>query len=527
MPFRGIKINIAFNIAIILLMAMLLINIVVVITVRKNLTIDDVDRKFRLLAALERHLPRDAGDGAGADLSKLKLVFEDHLNAMDGARGVVRPVKGKAIHLGPANRFPIRELESITRIAMMSGEKKARINGSPWNIFLGSPDEILVAAPYFNGGRVVAGIGVAQRAGGVHGALRQSQKVVLWYIIINIFVFSFLVLYRISRLFLDPVKRLSRRAEVYKVEDGVFFPVQKDANEIKSLSNALNSMLERISEDKKTLRKTVRSLKKANLELESAQKEVIRAEKLASVGRLSAGIAHEIGNPIGIVLGYLELLKQNGLAGMEKDEYIARSVEEINRINKIIRQLLDFSRPSTDCMINVSVHEILHGVVDVVRVQPFMSKIHLTLDLTTENDRVCADPDQLKQIFLNLVINSADAIQSRQDGAEGELAIKSEIGPGPAMDGEAPSERGEPSRGMLKITFIDNGVGLPGEHLENIFDPFFSTKEPGKGTGLGLAVSYTIIDRIGGAIEADNVEGQGAVFTVRLPLARENDRGAG
>ncbi|MCP4693226.1 MAG: hypothetical protein GY859_34615 [Desulfobacterales bacterium] len=522
MPFRGIKINIAVNIAIILLVAMLLTNIVVVITVHKNLTREEVYRGFRLITMLENHLPHGKENATAANLIHLTMGFEEHLRAMGASCGAIALENGKTLPLGQENCASFQKLGHLTQSAMTTGQRRARIKGSVWSVFLGKSREMLIAAPLRKHGRIVAAGGIARRIEYVHDALRQSQKVVLGYIVINILVFTFLGLYRISRFYVDPVKRLARRAEVYKEEDGVYFPIQKEGNEIKSLTKALNSMVERISEDKKALRKTVRSLERANQELASAQKEIIRAEKLASVGRLSSGIAHEIGNPIGIVLGYLELLKQDDLTDDEKSEYLGRSEDEINRISKIIRQLLDFSRPSTDGMTTVSVHEIISGVVEVIRVQPFMSRINLNLDLKAEKDHVHADPDQLKQIFLNLAINAADAIKAREEGLEGELTIQSENEPGPRVHENGPSEADGESSGILKIMCIDNGVGVPEENLENIFDPFFTTKEPGKGTGLGLAVSYTIIEGIGGAIEADSEKGRGATITLRLPLTSKN-----
>jgi len=151
-------------------------------------------------------------------------------------------------------------------------------------------------------------------------------------------------------------------------------------------------MLKRISADKKKLRSTVLSLERANLELKKAQRDIIRAEKLASVGRLSAGIAHEIGNPIGIVIGYLELLRQPDSTEDERDEYIQRTEEEIERINSIIRQLLEVSRPSNSGRTAVSLHNLINDTADVLHVQPLMSNIELALDLAAPDDTVLADP---------------------------------------------------------------------------------------------------------------------------------------
>jgi signal transduction histidine kinase len=270
-------------------------------------------------------------------------------------------------------------------------------------------------------------------------------------------------------------------------------------------------MLRRISDDKETLRSAVMSLEKANLELKKAQEEIIRAEKLASVGRLSAGIAHEIGNPIGIVMGYLELLKQTDISEAEKNEYLLRTENEIERINTIIRQLLEISRPSSTDLRTVSVHELIDDIAGVLKVQPLMSNIDLKRQLSSENDTVLADPSQLRQVFLNLIINSADAISSKDRDEEGLLIIATELETAPET--ESP---GNPA--MLKISFIDNGPGIPEEDIGNIFDPFFTTKEPGKGTGLGLSVSFMIVEGLGGKMSVNSELGEGTTMIINLPL---------
>ena len=270
-------------------------------------------------------------------------------------------------------------------------------------------------------------------------------------------------------------------------------------------------MLRRISDDRETLRSTVMSLEKANLELKKAQEEIIRAEKLASVGRLSAGIAHEIGNPIGIVMGYLELLKQTDISESEKDEYIQRTENEIERINTIIRQLLEISRPSSTDLRSVAVHALIDDIADVLKVQPLMSNIDLERHLGSENDTVLADPSQLRQVFLNLIINAADAISTMDRDVDGQLKITTELETVPETQSQ-----GQPS--MLKIRFIDNGPGIREEDIGNIFDPFFTTKEPGKGTGLGLSVSFMIVEGLGGKMDVNSEIGKGTTMIINLPL---------
>jgi signal transduction histidine kinase len=232
------------------------------------------------------------------------------------------------------------------------------------------------------------------------------------------------------------------------------------------------------------------------------------------VGRLSAGIAHEIGNPIGIVMGYLELLKQADITEDEKDEYIQRTQDEIERINNIIRQLLEISRPSNMGHKAVAVHDIVQDTADVLHVQPLMSNIELSLDLSAESDTVLADPDQLRQVFLNLIINAADAISGDETANGGKVKISTRYEKDSDSNGHGASNN-------LKILFADNGPGISEENLSNIFDPFFTTKDPGKGTGLGLSVSFMIVESLGGKMTGTSELGKGTTLAISLPICED------
>jgi signal transduction histidine kinase len=316
-------------------------------------------------------------------------------------------------------------------------------------------------------------------------------------------------------MYLQPLARLAQRAEDYKEDDEILFAVRKEDNELQRLSSSLNGLMRRLSADKTKLRDTVASLETANAELKRAQTEIVRAEKLASVGRLSAGIAHEIGNPIGIVTGYLELLKHQEISEEERVEFLDRAQQEIERISTIIRQLLEISRPPSGSCQSFSVHSLIEDMVDGLNLQPFMANIRLQPDLQAQDDIAQLDSNQLRQVFLNLIINAADAVSAKGPESLGELVIATEI----ARVGEPVSGN---ARNWLYIHFKDNGTGIPAEHLDSIFDPFFTTKVPGKGTGLGLAVSFMIMESVGGSLRAESALGQGTVMTVSLPVVPES-----
>jgi len=270
-------------------------------------------------------------------------------------------------------------------------------------------------------------------------------------------------------------------------------------------------MLENIDADKKKLKSTVQSLEKANAELKKAHKEMLRAEKMASVGRLSSGIAHEIGNPIGIVLGYLDLLSQENLTDEERLDYIERAQSEIERVNDIIRELLDFARPAKDEKKEVAVHLILEEIVGMLRQQPMMKKIALSSNLTAGRDVVQADPQRLRQVFLNLLINAADAIKLEPTAKDGYIRIDSRN----TADKDGNGQR-------LRIEVEDNGPGIPSDQLNYIFDPFYTTKEPGKGTGLGLSVCFMIMEETGGTLRAEAASEKGTRFVLSFPCSERN-----
>jgi signal transduction histidine kinase len=264
-------------------------------------------------------------------------------------------------------------------------------------------------------------------------------------------------------------------------------------------------MLNRLEENKKELRAHILSLEAANREIKKAQDETIKSEKLVSVGRLATGVAHEIGNPIGIILGYLELIKRQDLSPEEEQDFLGRIESEITRINHIIRQLLDFSRPAKDRKKETHTHEIIRGTVSMMEPQPMMAEIQVNLSLDAPRDVVFADPNQLQQVFLNIILNAADAMgEQRLSGmntSAGVLRIETQN-----------------EDDSIAVHFTDSGPGIAEKALAHIFDPFYTTKDPGKGTGLGLSVSYRIIEDLGGTIRAMSEPEKGATFVIRIPL---------
>jgi two-component system NtrC family sensor kinase len=489
--FRGLKTKIAFNIAILFFVAMLLINIVTLMTAQRDIVRKEAARGQFILSTLEADLLKSLRLASDPSPSISRAEVNRLLTEAGVSDAQILGKNNERVYFGSSPKALQDELMKQCRKVMRSKKHEANFFGTTWGVFWKQPSDLVLSSPLLQNDRAIAAVSIVLPLKGIYHSLRQSQKMLFIYLFINTAILTFIGIYRLSKVYFQPLARLARRAEDYRENDEMLFSVRKEDNELHRLSGALNSMLRRISADKEKLRATVNSLEAANLKLKKAQKEIIRAEKLASVGRLSAGIAHEIGNPIGIVMGYLELLKQKDIPDAEKKEYIHRTEEEIERINTIIRQLLEISRPSTAGLKVVSTHDLIDDIAQVLK--------------------VLADANQLRQVFLNLIINAADAISSGGKSVNGKLTIRSSL-----IDAKA--DRPEDARSFLKIMFIDNGPGISEENISNIFDPFFTTKEPGKGTGLGLSVSYMIVEGFGGEMSVDSKIGEGTTMTLRLPV---------
>jgi signal transduction histidine kinase len=222
-------------------------------------------------------------------------------------------------------------------------------------------------------------------------------------------------------------------------------------------------------------------------------------------------VAHEIGNPIGVVLGYLDLLKSNDLTESEMGDSLSRIESEITRINEIIRRLLDFSRPASGEPRSTSVHELLRETLQMVKPHAMMAHVEVVEAFDAPMDLIWADPNQIKQVFLNVIMNAADAMSETHGSESHEVRNTLTV------------STSNPN-GFIELRFADTGPGIPPEELDRVFDPFYTTKDPGRGTGLGLSVSYKIIDEAGGTILVESEIGKGTNFFVRIPLLNSEDQ---
>lgn len=513
LPLHSLRTGILAQLTFLIVAAMLLINLVSVKFSERDLLRARIETARPMIFAIEQALIRSlAGKGGRpADLdsdSRLRKEMRQLLlsGGFSGAFAMNRQ----------GERFLTMDLTGkgegdallLARKAMEGGTWITDLRGMVWGVIWISPGEMNVSAPLSFGEALSGGITIRASLTPIYETLRETEKLVLLYIFLDTLILVIVGLILLNRIVVNPIHRLLKMTAEYKGGDMIPALSDTSRNEIGELTRSLNVMLKRLNENKEELKAHIASLEEANRELQQAQNEILKSEKLASVGRLAAGVAHEIGNPIGITLGYLDLLRREDVTGDERRDFLSRMESELTRVNRIIRDLLDFSRPSQGSPEKTRGHETLMNTLEVLRPQPMMGEIRIDLSLQAEEDTLLADPDQLQQVFLNIIMNAADALaESRSRGGSGE---------------ERRLTIGTRNMGRsIEFRFEDTGPGIPQDEIGRVFDPFYTTKEPGKGTGLGLAVCYRIVERLGGKIEIGSVLGKGTAICVTLPLHHE------
>jgi signal transduction histidine kinase len=244
----------------------------------------------------------------------------------------------------------------------------------------------------------------------------------------------------------------------------------------------------------------MQALAEKNAQLQQAQREIIQTEKLASVGRLAAGIAHEVGNPLGIILGYIHLLRSPDATDAERADYLNRMEHETERMKNTIGDLLDFAQPSSQEITELQLNDIVHDTCAMIACHSEFKNIRIMQNPAGELPAIRGNDRLLRQLLLNLALNACDAMA----GSGGTLTISTTL------------DSGHNGSSMCLVV-ADTGHGIAPEHLEKIFDPFFTTRA--KGTGLGLANVHRIVELMEGSIAVASRPGQGTTFTIHFPVA--------
>ena len=320
---------------------------------------------------------------------------------------------------------------------------------------------------------------------------------------------GFVILVGGIRMVGKPLNQLIEK--VRRVGEGDFTgPVTiQSADELGRLGNALNDMCAQLT-------KQHQELEAATLERIETVEQLRHAERLTTVGRMAAGLAHEIGTPLNVVTGRAELLASGKLDPQTARVSALAIQSEAQRITRIVRELLDFARQNTPQRSLQNLNELIITTRDLMETVAAKHHTHLHLALPEEELSANIDAGQIQQVLTNLIIN---AIQSA--GNDGNVTIglndsqRKSAGNDPGND---PGNDLGTDRIYRKIIITDDGEGISAQHREHIFEPFFTTKDVGEGTGLGLSISHGIIQEHGGWIEVESSEGQGSEFSIYLPV---------
>jgi two-component system, NtrC family, sensor kinase len=411
------------------------------------------------------------------------------------------------------------------------------------NILSSEYKKLTVYSPLYFQGKIVGGVQMELPIGDVMDNLLRSQRMVLVSIILDALVLIVFGSFLLSRVLVKPLKDLVQLTQ--KISEGDF--TQKievsSRNEIGQLISSFNRMSDQLRENQENLENHLQSLELKNKQLKQTQEELIRTEKLASIGRFAAGVAHEVGNPLGAILGYTSILEKEGVDREESRDYLKRIEKEIERINRIVRELLDYARPSKFEIRKIDVNKVVENTLSLLSYQKNFKNIETQLELQLDLPAVMGDDSQLSQVFINIVLNAIDAMPTG-----GRLGIRTEeflidnahAEPPPWLG--PPRRRGDPQESayfhlrrtnplsvmltkfshgdrVVKVRISDTGVGIKKEDLDRIFDPFFTTKSPDKGTGLGLSISLRIVESMGGEMRVDSEVGKGSAFELYFPKA--------
>ncbi len=351
-----------------------------------------------------------------------------------------------------------------------------------------------------------------------------AKKFLIFYALLDSMIIISLGVFFLSRSIITPINKLEEAAK--RLAGGMLGErAQVDVdNEVGSLASSFNIMAARLESE-------IKSLERVNKELISTQDELLRSSTLAAVGRLAAGIAHEIGNPLGAVRGYLDILSSGRVDGTEEKEMLERASKEVSRIDFIVREFLEISRPSKRTAELVDVNGLLEETVSDVAAHKDLSGGETRLLLDKDLPKVLIDERKLRQVFINILINAAHSMEGRSEARTITVETNAERralerGRGKRRkDDPQPDSPAEalPAKEYVVVSFTDAGCGISEEDARKIFDPFFTTKDVGRGSGLGLFVSQGIIRTYGGEIKLKTKAGVGSTFSVALPSGEKRD----
>jgi len=325
----------------------------------------------------------------------------------------------------------------------------------------------------------------------ISGILSMATKLLVFALIAFFFV-GIVINWRLAVSISTPIRRLEKVTKKIAGSDFSETIEVTGSDEIASLQISFNQMEENLKDAMSALEQTI-------AQLQEKQARLVEAEKLASIGKLAAGIAHEINNPLTSILTFSSLLLEQCPASDPRHTKLKMVVKETTRVRNIVRQVLSFAKEAPLRTEKINLNQPVTEIVESLIAQDVFQGIELDLDLADGLQDIFIDPVQIGQVVLNILLNATHAIVP-----PGKIRVSTRA-----------------AGNYLELIISDTGKGIPEENLQKIFDPFFTTKDKSRGTGLGLAVSYGIIKKHGGEIEVRSKLNEGSTFIVRLPIIKQ------
>jgi signal transduction histidine kinase len=335
---------------------------------------------------------------------------------------------------------------------------------------------------------------IAKQGGQPQALLARIQTFLPYQLGLNIILvgaLTYLVLHILVGRPLDRTESLLEQLEHLNLD----LPSSQDGGPLMTrLQASLQRTAQSLRQAQRLTAQQLEALSQSNAQLRQTQAELLASEQLATVGRLAAGVAHEVGNPLSGILGYLSLARSGSITP-ELVDFLGRIETEVQRINSIVRSLLELGRPSRALLGPVTLAPLVDASVRLVQGGPDFAAIEVTQEVAPEL-AVMTEPGPLSQVLINLLLNAAQAM-----GGKGTILVQATAN----------------SAGRVELVVMDEGPGVPPEIAPRLFEPFFTTKAPGKGTGLGLAVSRQLAINLGAQLGVRNRPQGGAAFFVALP----------
>ena len=409
-------------------------------------------------------------------------------------------------------RKPLEQVPGSERARIFSAPDGRRLLGS-MEVIRNEPSCYTAACHQHTKAQSVLGVlDIVYSLDEIDRTMQKSVITIAGFSLGFVIIASLSVSFFVRRLVYVPLRDLetgAKRLSSGNLEQPI--PVRSE-DEFGELAASFNAMTAALRNSQQELREWGRTLEqkveKRTRELRIAEAEAARGEKLASVGLLAAGIAHELNNPLTGILTFSHLIRKKMPDGSPEAEDLDLVIRETKRCAAIIRRLLDFAREKAPEKKFADLNQIIEDTARIIERPAHLRDIEITMDLDRDLPPVWVDADLIKQVVMNMLVNAQHAIEEK-----GSITIRSRRVP----EARSPEPGAKPVP-MAELAIIDTGCGIPEKNLKRIFDPFFTSKEVGKGTGLGLSVSHGIVRAHGGAIEVESTVGEGSTFRIYLPL---------